>query len=142
MTGPANIGALFRLAEAMGVSQVLFDSTINPESRRMQKTARSTFENVEYRDGVNLKQAVLEHKEAGFSIIGLELTTDSRPLQSIDKKKKERWFLLIGNEQNGIEESLLEKVEHRMHIPMFGSNSSMNVIQATAMALYELRRDE
>jgi len=139
---PANLGALFRLADAMGVEKLIFDSTINTASHRMLKTSRSTFSRVIFNDNVDLTSEIKSLKSSGFIILGLEITSNSRPIKMISQKVYDKWFLLIGNEQNGIHESLLDSLDFHVHIPMFGNNSSMNVIQATAMALYELRRDE
>jgi tRNA G18 (ribose-2'-O)-methylase SpoU len=45
---------------------------------------------------------------------------------------------LIGSEIAGISEELL-KISHQIvHINMFGKNSSMNVVQAASIALYEI----
>jgi tRNA G18 (ribose-2'-O)-methylase SpoU len=46
----------------------------------------------------------------------------------------------LGNERLGVSEQLLKQVQHTAHIEMFGANSSMNVAQATAIALYELTK--
>ena len=46
----------------------------------------------------------------------------------------------IGNERQGVSERILKQVQEVVHIEMFGKNSSMNVAQATAIALYELTK--
>ncbi len=140
--GPANIGALFRLSEAMGVRRLYFDTPINEDSRRMLKTSRETFHSVPYEDSVSLPKLLEEMKNDGFVSIALELTTTSLPISSLPEPSEAKWLLLIGNEKNGINESLLTVVDYHAHIPMFGKNSSMNVVQAAAMAVYELRRYE
>ena len=48
--------------------------------------------------------------------------------------------MLIGNEIDGISETFLKKSHQVIHIEMFGKNSSMNVVQATGIALYELTK--
>jgi tRNA G18 (ribose-2'-O)-methylase SpoU len=46
--------------------------------------------------------------------------------------------LLIGSEIAGVSESLLATANQITHINMYGSNSSMNVVQAASIALYEI----
>jgi tRNA G18 (ribose-2'-O)-methylase SpoU len=45
---------------------------------------------------------------------------------------------VVGSERNGIENEILKCANSIYHIPMFGQNSSMNVAQATSIALYEI----
>ena len=44
--------------------------------------------------------------------------------------------LLLGSERNGIKN--IECLDHSICIPMFGRNSSMNVIHSLGIALYEV----
>ena len=46
--------------------------------------------------------------------------------------------LIAGSEVSGISPELLEAAHQTAHIEMYGTNSSMNVVQATAIGLYEL----
>ena len=48
--------------------------------------------------------------------------------------------LVIGDENFGISESILKQSDAVIHIDMFGHNSSMNVVQATNIALYEITK--
>lgn len=142
LIGPANIGALFRLSEAMGVEKVLFDTTINPNSKRMLKTARSTFIRVPYEEDVSLLEKIKVYKDNGYCTLALEITTDSSCIKDVDTESCTKWLVVIGNEKNGIDEAILSALDKEVHLPMFGLNSSMNVVQALGMALYELRRNE
>jgi tRNA G18 (ribose-2'-O)-methylase SpoU len=46
--------------------------------------------------------------------------------------------LIIGNENFGLSKTVLDQCHDVLHIEMYGQNSSMNVVQATSIALYEL----
>ena len=48
--------------------------------------------------------------------------------------------LIVGNENFGIDKDLLEWSDQKVHINMFGINSSMNVAQATGIALFEITK--
>ena len=45
-------------------------------------------------------------------------------------------MLLLGSERNGI--GNINILDHSIAIPMFGKNSSMNVIHSLSIALYEV----
>jgi tRNA G18 (ribose-2'-O)-methylase SpoU len=73
-----------------------------------------------------------------FEIIALEITNTSVPIQKITTPKGQKIALLIGNEIDGVSEALLAIANQTTHITMYGNNSSMNVVQATSIALYEI----
>ena len=45
--------------------------------------------------------------------------------------------LIVGDENFGVSEAALEGSDTIIHIEMFGKNSSMNMVQATNIALYQ-----
>lgn len=73
-----------------------------------------------------------------FEIIALEITSNSKPLKEVMISFDKKIALLIGSEINGISEELLKLSDQIVHINMFGKNSSMNVVQAASIALYEI----
>jgi tRNA G18 (ribose-2'-O)-methylase SpoU len=73
----------------------------------------------------------------GYDIIALEISDISIPSERIALDKK-AVVLIIGNEQFGISDEILALTSKHMHIEMYGENSSMNVVQATGIALYTL----
>jgi tRNA G18 (ribose-2'-O)-methylase SpoU len=73
-----------------------------------------------------------------YALIALEITSSSIPIQQISVPKNQKVALIIGNEIEGISEALLAISNQITHITMYGKNSSMNVVQATSIALYEI----
>ncbi|MDC8004166.1 TrmH family RNA methyltransferase [Aureisphaera galaxeae] len=140
VTGPANIGGLFRICDAFGIERLVFDHEIDLTSPRLRKTARNTFSTVNHSVEEDLPTYIATLKEQGYRAIGLEITSESRPIQSLEFEKGEKITLVIGGERLGISESVLNALDDCAHIEMFGANSSMNVTQATAVALFELTK--
>ncbi len=135
---PANQGALFRLADAFGIQELIFiGAAPDITSSRLKKTARSTQEYVSYSTTLESKDAVQAYKNKGFECVALEITQDSTPLSQLPITTQ-KLLLLIGNENQGISEELLQQADYTSHIKMYGHNSSMNVAQAAAIALYQL----
>ncbi|MEG2102929.1 TrmH family RNA methyltransferase [Flavobacterium sp. FlaQc-28] len=133
-----NIGSLFRIGEALGVENIIFvgrDIPLTP--RKINKTSRSTHLHVPHTIIEETSDLITFLKENNFEIISLEITSTSKPLKEVQIPENRKIALIIGNEINGISDELL-KISHQIvHINMFGKNSSMNVVQAASIALYE-----
>jgi tRNA G18 (ribose-2'-O)-methylase SpoU len=136
LSSPANIGSLFRICDAFGVEQILFyNGNIDFNSSRLKRTARDTHKSVNYAICSDINTTLKGLKSKGYDIIALEISAISIPLEKITLDKK-GVVLIIGNEQSGISEETLALTSKHMHIEMYGENSSMNVVQATGIALY------
>jgi len=141
LMGEANIGSLFRLADAFNIEQIIFSGTpINLKSNRLRRTARGTFERVDFSHTENTIETIENYKSKGYEPVALEITSDSKPLDFYVLKNDSKILLIVGNERHGISEKILGIVRAKVHIPMFGNNSSMNVSQATGIALYEFSK--
>ncbi|KAF2508824.1 TrmH family RNA methyltransferase [Flavobacterium foetidum] len=134
-----NIGSLFRISEAFGVENIIFygkDIPLTP--RKINKTSRSTHLHVPHsviEEFSELQSFLLDNS---FEIIALEITSNSKPLKEVIFPENKKIALVIGSEISGISAELLKLSSQIVHIKMFGNNSSMNVVQATSIALYEL----
>ena len=135
-----NIGSIFRIADAFSVEELIFCGDTNPIGKRMTKTSRSTEKYVKYRLESSIINVIEDLKNEHHFIIGLEITNKSIPLNEFKLTSKEKIVLVLGDENFGISETVLNNCDAVVHINMFGNNSSMNVVQATSIALYELTR--
>ena len=134
---PANIGAIFRICDAFGVLKIFFcNAEINFYSSRLQKTARNTQLYVPYSEKNNTVSEINKLKNEGYTIISLEITDSSITIEKLPELKNEKIAIVIGNEQQGISEEVLNNSDLCSHIEMYGKNSSMNVVQAASIALY------
>ncbi|WP_026714136.1 TrmH family RNA methyltransferase [Flavobacterium daejeonense] len=133
-----NIGSLFRIGEAFGIEKIIFlgkDIPLNP--RKINKTSRSTHLHLPYLV-FEEENTLIEHlKEQDYEIISLEITSNSKALKDVLLPTNKKIALIIGSEINGVSEELLALSNQIVHINMFGKNSSMNVVQAASIALYE-----
>jgi tRNA G18 (ribose-2'-O)-methylase SpoU len=133
-----NIGSLFRISEAFGVENIIFlgkDIPLTP--RKINKTSRSTHLYVPHQIIEETSELIAHLLKNNFEIIALEITSNSKPLKEVIIPKNKKIAILIGNEIDGISDQLLEISNQVIHINMFGKNSSMNVVQATSICLYE-----
>ena len=134
---PENIGMCFRISESFGVRKIYFhENSPTTENRIVQKTARNTLNQIKHASYDNFETLIKQLKEEGNTIIGIEITDKSINIQDFDFKNHEKIVLLLGSERNGIRN--INLVDETIAIPMYGRNSSMNVIHSLAITLYEV----
>ena len=141
LTSPANIGGIFRLADAFGVRKIILSNCdFQPQSSRFKRTARHTETQVAFEVIEEPLIYLKELKDQNYQIISLEITDDSVPLQTLDVLKTRDTVIIVGAERRGISQDLLKLSDMATHITMFGNNSSMNVAQALGIALFQITK--
>ncbi len=140
VTNASNIGSLFRVADAFGIKKLMLCGDNISMGRKITKTSRATEKVVNYNIQKSASKVVETLKDKGYQIISLEITTTSQPIHVFKFSTKKPIVLVIGDENFGISEAILNQSDAIIHIDMFGQNSSMNVVQATNIALYEITK--
>ena len=134
---PENIGMCFRISESFGVQKIYFEeSSPSTENRIVKKTARNTISQIKHAVYNDFNEIIHQLKAEGNTIIGIEITDKSINIQDFNFKNHKKIVLLLGSERNGIEN--INLVDETIVIPMYGRNSSMNVIHSLAISLYEV----
>lgn len=144
-----NVGSLFRTAECLGVSHLYISGYTpypvhsnderlphirNKLQSQINKTALGATELVAWSHHDDITSVIKALKDNGYTVVGLEQTSTSTPLP--EWKPPTKVALLIGREVEGIDTSLMELCDATIEIPQFGKKESLNVVQATAIALY------
>lgn len=140
ITNAPNIGSLFRTADAFGVEKIVFCGNAIELGRKSAKTSRATEKYVAFELNKNTLDTVTQLKTSGYYIIALEITEESQDISAMQFPNKQPLALIIGAENFGISETVLKLADSVIHINMFGQNSSMNVVQATSICLYEMTK--
>jgi 23S rRNA (guanosine2251-2'-O)-methyltransferase len=136
---PENIGMCFRISESFGVQKIYFhENSPSIENRIVKKTARNTVNQIQHTSYVNFNNLINKLKAEGNTIIGIEITDKSINIEDFNFKNYEKIVLILGSERNGIED--INLMDYTVSIPMYGRNSSMNVIHSLAIMLYEVTR--
>ncbi|WP_405378957.1 TrmH family RNA methyltransferase [Nonlabens sp. Asnod3-A02] len=134
---PENIGMCFRISESFGVEKIYFhEDSPTIANRVVKKTARNTAGQIDHDTYKDFTTVVNRLKQEGNAIIGIEITDKSVAIQKFDFKQHDKIVLLLGSERHGIEN--VDLLDYTVSIPMFGRNSSMNVIHSLAISLYEV----
>lgn len=134
---PENIGMCFRIADSFGVSKIfLHEHSPSVENRIVKKTARNTINQISHATYSNFENLIGKLKSEGNTIVGIEITDESIDIQDFDFKNHDKIVLLLGSERNGIQN--IHLLDATVAIPMYGRNSSMNVVHSMAITLYEV----
>ena len=135
---PHNLGAIIRTAEALGVQGIVI-----PQRRAagitstVMKVAAGALENMAIARVVNLNQAIIKLKDAGFWIYGTTADTDTMLHQTNFSGSV---GLVIGSEGEGLSQSTEKNCDQLVAIPLVGKTPSLNASVAAAIALYEVFR--
>ncbi|MFD0988489.1 TrmH family RNA methyltransferase [Mariniflexile jejuense] len=140
VTNAPNLGSLFRISDAFGVEKLILCGETISIGRKLTKTSRATEKVVNFEIYDNASKVVDDLKNSGYQIISLEITSSSKPIHSIKFSKEKPIALVVGDENFGVSEAILNTSDAIIHIDMYGQNSSMNVVQATNIALYEMTK--
>lgn len=139
ITYQPNIGSLFRICEAFGVEKIIFSGkNLAFTPRKINRTSRSTHLKVPFEIIEETEDVVKYITENEYTVLALEITDNSTPLRQINIDAGKPLAIIAGSEVSGISPALLKTAQHTAHIDMYGSNSSMSVAQAVAIALYEV----
>ncbi|NJK83333.1 MAG: TrmH family RNA methyltransferase [Saprospiraceae bacterium] len=127
-----NLGFLLRLADAARLEKVwLYKMEAFPEKKlkRFSRTAH------QYVPMAHLKCLDdLESLRQTHQLLALEITAAS--VAYTDFQPQFPSLLVVGSEQRGISQEVLDLVDGTVHIPMYGLNLSMNVAMAAGIVVY------
>lgn len=137
---PANLGAVFRSAAALGFDAVLLTGGCSdPLYRRCIRVSMGTVFQIPW--------AVLPHtdsayvgalKEMGYTAVAMALRDDSIRIDDPRLAAKEKLAVLLGTEGEGLRGETIAACDHVVTIPMARGVDSLNVAAAGAVAFWQL----
>lgn len=135
---PHNVSAIYRSCDAFGVSRVHLYYTDTPFpalGRKSSASARKWVESERHRDRGALFAAL---RGQGMQVLATSCSSEARPLREWDFLRPTA--VILGNEHEGVDETLLAEADGRLYIPMHGMIQSLNVSVAAAVILAEAAR--
>jgi 23S rRNA (guanosine2251-2'-O)-methyltransferase len=139
ISDPHNAGAVLRTAAAFGVSAVVVqDRNSPPEAGALAKAASGALDIIPVVSVVNISRALEQLQKLGFWRIALAGDGES----SIKDAAAENGdiALVLGSEGSGIRRLVREHCDAGAYVPIEDAMESLNVSNAAAIAMYELRR--
>lgn len=135
---PRNLGAILRSACFLGAKGVIIPRDRSaPVTSTVIKTAAGATSYVPVAQVTNLWRALKHLKEAGYWIMGLDVSGD-KSLYEADLPAP--LCLVIGSEQKGIRPLIKTECDLLVRIPASGPLDSLNAAAAAAIALAEIQR--
>ncbi|SHN14915.1 23S rRNA (guanosine2251-2'-O)-methyltransferase [Cyclobacterium lianum] len=138
VTDVRNFGAIARTAEVAGVHAIVI-----PEKSSAQinsdavKTSAGALNFLPVSREKNLYYALKDLKKSGLNVVGVTEKTH-RDMYTADFSLPT--VLLVGSEEDGISEELMELCDEFVKIPVLGQIESLNVSVATGIVIYEAIR--
>jgi putative hydrolase of the HAD superfamily len=134
---PDNLGAMIRLADNIGATEVCFLG--KEEEHRLGKVRRaaaSSRDNIRwyFSEESDLRKIV----PAGKQIVAIETADNATCIY--DTQLPENVVFVVGSESYGLSEELLAQCDQVVYIPVPGPTRSLNVSHAAAVALFEWQR--
>lgn len=134
---PDNIGAMIRLADNIGATEVCFLG--NEDEHRLGKVRRAAASS---RDNIRwyFSEETDLHKivPIGKSIVAIETADNATCIY--DTELPENVAFIVGNERQGLSNDLLVQCDLVVYIPVPGPTRSLNVSHAAAVGLFEWQR--
>jgi len=158
-----NVGAIFRTADASGISKIiLVGYTPAPldrfgrGNRGLIKASLGAEKNVDWEKEEDLAKAIKNLKKlsfrsqlqgksrskkvfSDFKIVGIEQSKNSiNYLEIKNKIKNQNLALVFGNEVDGLSKADLKLCDYIAELPMLGTKESLNVSVCAGIVLYSL----
>jgi tRNA G18 (ribose-2'-O)-methylase SpoU len=138
-----NVGALFRTADAAGISMVyLVGYTPDPLDKYgrprndISKAALGAEQTIAWKHVATTAPLLKKLKKEGYTIISIEQSENSVDYKKI--KTGPKLAFILGNEVEGVSKTALKLSEYVAEIPMKGEKESLNVSVAGGIALFRM----
>ena len=141
---PTNVGAIFRSAAALGIDAVVLTyRCVDPLYRRASRVSMGGVFRIPWTYAGNKHAGwpgpVLDElKNAGFETVAMALSDQAVSLADPSLKNFEKLAVFFGNEETGLCEDTLRRIDHTAIIPMMHEMDSLNVAAAAAVTFWEL----
>ncbi|MCL4416909.1 MAG: TrmH family RNA methyltransferase, partial [Actinobacteria bacterium] len=134
-----NVGAIFRLADAVAAEKVILcGQTETPPNTRIKKASINTTEWVpwEYRESTLDAIQDLKTRVKDIEIVAVEQEARSVPFRNTEYSFP--IALVVGHETHGISKEVLDVCDKIVELPMFGINTSLNVMVSLGIVIYDV----
>lgn len=135
---PGNLGTILRAGEGAGVTGIVMDShTVDIYSPKVIRSTMGSVLRVPFVCVEDLGAAMEELRARGICIFAAHM--DGGNAYDQEDYRRDVAFL-IGNEGNGLSQSVLDRADRRIRIPMAGRVESLNAAVAASVLMFEAAR--
>lgn len=138
ITDVRNFGAIVRSAECAGVHGIIISNKGNaPISSDAMKTSAGALNHVPVAREKDIKKTIVFLQNNGIKVVAC---TEKAEKDIFGVSLTGPLALILGSEEDGIDESFLRIADELVKIPMKGKINSLNVSVAAGIAIYEAVR--
>ncbi len=135
---PGNIGTMLRTADAAGLGGlVLLKGSADIYAPKTVRASMGSLFHLPVIGGVSEAELISSARKAGYELL-VTCLDGADNLYKADLRG--RLAFVMGNEANGVTESLLAAADKRVFIPMQGRAESLNVAMAAGVVMFEALR--
>lgn len=134
---PANLGAIARTAEALGISGIITEGGCDIYSPKAQRAAMGSLLRLPIIKCDSLYDTLSYLSESSMKLYAT--TPDSQSEKITDCDMTGGVIAVIGNEANGISDEIFSLCK-KVTIPMLGRAESLNASMAAAITMWEMMR--
>ncbi len=136
-----NVGSVFRLADAVAAEKVILcGQTLTPPNSRIKKASINTtgWVDWEYAETAVSAIAKLKAKNEKVQIVAVE--QDPRSVTFYKADYSFPLAIVVGNETTGVSKEVLDLADTIVEMPMWGINTSLNVMVSCGIIVYEIMK--
>lgn len=136
-----NIGSVFRTADAFLMDKIyLCGITATPPNKEIRKTALGATESVDWEYVEDIHELIPQLKENGFKILSIEQVSGSEKLTDFQVDSDQKYAIVLGNEVDGVQQSVINMSDSCLEIPQDGTKHSLNVSVCAGIVMWEFFR--
>lgn len=142
---PANVGAIFRSAAALGMDAVLLTpGCSDPLYRRAARVSMGTVFQIPWTSiGASTSQwpepGLSIIKNMGFATAAMALSDEAVNIDHPELMAEEKLAIILGTEGDGLAAKTIARCDYTVCIPMSHDVDSLNVAAASAVAFWQLQ---
>jgi len=133
-----NVGAIARSAAALGINSLIAPlHGPHPYGRRALRVSMGHISQLDLHSYDDIYTTLRSLRARGYRIYAAEVTPDATPLSEI--RTAGRWVLLMGHEQKGLSQEILDLCDETVTIEMEPDIKSFNVAIAASIIMYQMK---
>ena len=140
VTDPQNVGAIIRSAYAFNMDGVALSQSNSPtETSSMAKASSGAIEKIKIIQLSNMSREIKKLQAANFNVYGLAFG-GSKNISELHSENG-NVAIIVGSEGRGLRRLTKEKVDQLLEIPINKECESLNVANASSIAMFKLEKN-
>ncbi|MDD6602919.1 MAG: RNA methyltransferase [Eubacteriales bacterium] len=135
---PANVGAIIRTAEALGIDGVIVAGGCDIYNPKALRASMGSALRINILICDDLADTITQLKSDGYCAYATVPDRTAQPITDVDFGDKT--ICVIGNEANGVSNEVMVSCDSRITIPMLGRAESLNAGVAASITMWEMMR--